>query len=78
MLRSLWLGSLPPLPPDPSNRFGDERQAAALGHRLFGSSSTRALVPMGLWLVAPAICLRSCFKMAHPWRMASGRPNAAP
>ena len=35
MLRSLWLGSLPPLPPDPSNRFGDERQAAALGHKLF-------------------------------------------
>lgn len=35
MLRSLWIGSLPPLPPDPSNRFGDNRQAAALGHKLF-------------------------------------------
>jgi cytochrome c peroxidase len=34
-LRSLWIGSLPPLPPDPSNRYADDPQAAAFGHKLF-------------------------------------------
>jgi cytochrome c peroxidase len=34
-LRSLSLSSLEPLPPDPSNRYGDDSAAAALGHRLF-------------------------------------------
>lgn len=35
MLRSLSIKSLPPLPPDPSNRYGDDPRAAALGHQLF-------------------------------------------
>jgi cytochrome c peroxidase len=34
-LRSLWLGSLPDLPPDPSNRYADDERAAELGYRLF-------------------------------------------
>jgi len=34
-LRGLWLGSLQPLPPDPSNAVADEPRAAALGHQLF-------------------------------------------
>lgn len=34
-LRGLALVSLPPLPPDPSNRYGDDPRAAALGSRLF-------------------------------------------
>lgn len=34
-LRSLWIGSMPPLPPDPSNQYADDLQAATLGHRLF-------------------------------------------
>jgi cytochrome c peroxidase len=34
-LRSLWIGSLPPLPPDPSNLYAGDPQAAALGHSLF-------------------------------------------
>ena len=34
-LRSLSLASLPPLTPDPSNRFADDPRAAALGQRLF-------------------------------------------
>jgi cytochrome c peroxidase len=34
-LRSLWIGSLPPLPPDPSNAFADDPKAAALGEKLF-------------------------------------------
>jgi cytochrome c peroxidase len=34
-LRSLWIGSLPPLPADPSNQYADDPQAAALGHQLF-------------------------------------------
>lgn len=34
-LRSLWLGSLPALSADPSNRYGDDPGAAALGQKLF-------------------------------------------
>src|SRR5689334_13022771 len=34
-LRSLSLGSLGPLPADPSNRYGDDARAAALGRELF-------------------------------------------
>lgn len=35
LLRSLWLGSLPELPADPSNKVGDDERAAKLGYRLF-------------------------------------------
>ena len=35
ILQSLWLGSLPPLPSDPSNAVADNPQAAQLGHKLF-------------------------------------------
>ena len=35
MLRSLWLGSLPPLAPDPSNAVADDPRAAAFGQHLF-------------------------------------------
>jgi len=35
LLRSLWIGSLPPLPPDPSNVFADDPGAAALGKKIF-------------------------------------------
>lgn len=35
ILQGLWIGSLPPLPPDPSNRYADDPRAAALGHKLF-------------------------------------------
>jgi len=34
-LRAQWLGSLPPLSPDPSNRFADDPRAAKLGQRIF-------------------------------------------
>lgn len=34
-LRTLWLGSLPPLPADPSNQFADDPAVAALGESLF-------------------------------------------
>jgi cytochrome c peroxidase len=37
-LRSLWIGSLPPLPPDPSNAVADDPAAAALGQRMFFDS----------------------------------------
>jgi cytochrome c peroxidase len=37
-LRSLWIGTLPPLPPDPSNRVADDPRAVALGKRLFFDS----------------------------------------
>lgn len=35
VLRSLWIGSLPPLPPDPTNKVADDPRAADFGHRLF-------------------------------------------
>lgn len=34
-LRSLWIGSLPELPADPTNRFADDPRAVTLGHKLF-------------------------------------------
>ena len=34
-LRLLWIGSLPQLPPDSSNKVADDPRAAALGKRLF-------------------------------------------
>jgi cytochrome c peroxidase len=37
-LRSLSLGSLGPLPADPSNRYADDARAAALGERLFSDT----------------------------------------
>jgi cytochrome c peroxidase len=35
VLRSLWIGSLPPLPKDPSNAFADNPKAKALGKKFF-------------------------------------------
>jgi cytochrome c peroxidase len=35
IIRGLWLATLPPLPPDPSNRYADNAQVAALGEKLF-------------------------------------------
>jgi len=34
-IQSLWIGSLPPVPPDPSNRHADDPRAAALGEQIF-------------------------------------------
>jgi cytochrome c peroxidase len=34
-LKSLWIGSLPPLPTDPSNQYADNPEAAAFGQKLF-------------------------------------------
>ena len=34
-LRTLWIGSLPPLPNDPSNKYADDARAAAFGQKLF-------------------------------------------
>jgi cytochrome c peroxidase len=34
-LRTLWIGSLPPLPADPSNQYADDPEAAAFGQKLF-------------------------------------------
>jgi cytochrome c peroxidase len=34
-LRGLWIGALPALPPDPTNAYADNEQAARLGQQLF-------------------------------------------
>lgn len=41
-IRSLWLGEVEPLPPDPGNRVADDARAAALGERLFFDSRLSA------------------------------------
>lgn len=38
LMRSLWIGSLPELPPDPSNQFADNPRAVALGAKLFSDT----------------------------------------
>jgi cytochrome c peroxidase len=38
-IRSLWIGSLPPLPADPSNKYADDPRAAKLGQKLFFDTS---------------------------------------
>lgn len=38
VLESLWIGSLPPLPADPSNRYAGDPGAAALGKRFFSDN----------------------------------------
>src|SRR5512139_1293327 len=35
LMKSLWIGSLPPLPKDSSNRYADDPRAAALGKKVF-------------------------------------------
>lgn len=35
VLRSLWIGSLPPLPTNPSNKYADDPRAVLLGKKLF-------------------------------------------
>lgn len=42
LLKTLWLGSLPPTPFSPSNAVADNPQAAALGHKLFFDSRLSA------------------------------------
>lgn len=41
-LRSLWIETLPPLPPDPTNAVADDPDAAAFGHHLFFDSRLSA------------------------------------
>lgn len=35
ILKNLWIGSLPPLPADPSNQYADNADAAAFGQKIF-------------------------------------------
>lgn len=42
VLRSLWIGSLPPVPDDPSNAYDTDPRAAALGRRIFFDASFSA------------------------------------
>jgi cytochrome c peroxidase len=53
VLRSLWIGKLPELSPDPTNAVADDARAAKLGHELFFSTS---LSPSGT--IACATCHR--------------------
>ncbi|UCH80512.1 MAG: hypothetical protein JSW20_12355 [Nitrospiraceae bacterium] len=38
VLQSLWIGNLPTLPPDPSNKYAENPKAAAFGKKLFFDS----------------------------------------
>jgi cytochrome c peroxidase len=48
-IRSLWIGSLPPLPPDPSDRVSDDPRAIVFGKKLFFDTglSANGLVSCG-------------------------------
>ncbi len=35
IISTLWIGNLPPLPPDPSNRMADNPAATTFGHQIF-------------------------------------------
>jgi len=67
MLRSLWIGSLPVIPPDPSNAVADDVRAAKLGHELFFSTS---LSPSGA--IACATCHRPELRFADDMRKGRG------
>lgn len=41
-IKSMWIGTLGPLPPDPSNRFADDAAAASLGRMLFADARLSA------------------------------------
>src|SRR5690606_5543712 len=40
-IRSLWIGEMEPLAPDPTNRYADDPGALALGHQLFFDTRDR-------------------------------------
>jgi cytochrome c peroxidase len=67
VLESLWIGSLPGLPADPSNAVADDPRAARLGHELFFSKS---LSPSGA--IACATCHRPELRFTDGMRKGRG------
>ena len=67
VLESLWIGSLPELPPDPSNAVADDPRAARFGHELFFST---ALSPSGA--IACATCHRPELRFTDGMRKGRG------
>lgn len=67
ILRSLWIGSLPELPPDPTNAFADDPRAVDLGHELFFSTS---LSPSNA--IACATCHRPELRFSDGMRKGRG------
>ena len=66
-LKSLWIGSLPELPADPTNAFADDPRAAELGHELFYSTS---LSPSGA--ISCATCHRPELRFTDGMRKGRG------
>jgi cytochrome c peroxidase len=67
VLRSMWIGSLPELPPDPTNAVSDDPRAAALGHALFFDTG---LSPSGA--IACATCHRPELRFTDGMRKGRG------
>lgn len=67
VLESLWIGSLPGLPPDPTNAVADDPRAAAFGHELFFTTS---LSPSGA--IACATCHRPELRFTDGMRKGRG------
>lgn len=67
VLRSLWIGSLPELLPDPTNAVADDPRAAALGHALFFDTG---LSPSGA--IACATCHRPELRFTDGMRKGRG------
>jgi cytochrome c peroxidase len=72
VLRSLWIGSLPPPPKDPSNAFADNPKAKALGKRLFFDPRFS-----GNLKVSCATCHRSDMNFTDDLPMAHGVGSTA-
>ncbi|MDJ0905678.1 MAG: cytochrome c peroxidase [Woeseiaceae bacterium] len=66
-LRSLWIGSLPELPPDPGNAVANDADAARFGQALFFS---KALSPSGA--IACATCHRPELRFTDGMRKGRG------
>ncbi len=66
-LQSLWLGNLPPLPPDAGNSVADDPRAQRLGHRLFFDMRLSAN-----GLVSCATCHRPTMRFAEDLPRAVG------
>jgi cytochrome c peroxidase len=70
VLRSLWIGSLPPLPDDPSNAYDTDPRAAALGRRIFFDTSFSKTGALACATCHPAA---SSFQDAKPVAEGTGK-----
>jgi cytochrome c peroxidase len=72
VIRTLWIGSLPPLPPSPSNRYADDPAAAALGKKFFFDKEFS-----GNMKVSCGTCHRTDYSFTDSFPLAHGMGTTA-